>query len=133
MKVRRIFDEKEGTTRGRHIVWFGSYGTYADGTAKFVNPDNKHDNFASYNEMVRDTLIQQLSVIKHELWYNWQFGMPLVDDNTSKIQIDAFVMQTITTHQDVFAITSFKSAVVGHNYTCTVEFTTRFGNIELTL
>lgn len=157
MRVRRLVDEKAGSTRNRRVVWFGSSGTTTkldangnlithpevqeDGTvvqvptlfAKFVNPDNKHDNFASGNEMVRDSLIQRLSVIRHELWYDYQFGMPLVDSDIAQVQIDSFVMQTITAHQDVVAIKTFKSRVEGRHYSCDVEFTTKFGNAKISL
>lgn len=133
MRVRRVMDERSGTTRRRAIVWFGSYGTNADGTAKFVNPNDKHDNFSSENTMVRDCLIQRLSVIQHELWYNYQYGMPLVDEDTAKVTIDNFVMKTIQEHQDVLEITSFTSNLDKHNYHCDVQFTTKFGNTSLSL
>ena len=133
MRVRRIIDERSGTTRQRTIVWFGSYGTNTDGTAKFVNPNDKHDNFSSENTMVRDCLIQRLSVIQHELWYNYRYGMPLVDDDTAKVTIDTFVMKTIQEHQDVLEITSFSSNLDKHNYHCDVQFTTKFGNTSLSL
>ena len=131
MRVRRVMDERSGTTRRRAIVWFGSYGTNTDGTAKFVNLNDKHDNFSSENTMVRDCLIQRLSVIQHELWYNYQYGMPLVDEDTVKVTIDNFVMKTIQEHQDVLEITSFTSNLDKHNYHCDVQFTTKFGNTSL--
>lgn len=133
MRVRRVMDERSGTTRRRAIVWFGSYGTNTDGTAKFVNPNDKHDNFSSENTMVRDCLIQRLSVIQHELWYNYQYGMLLVDDDTAKVTIDTFVMKTIQEHQDVLEITRFTSNLDKHNYHCDVQFTTKFGNTSLSL
>ena len=133
MRVRRIVDEQAGTIRRRAVVWFGSYGTNTDGTAKFVDLNNKHDNFSSKNTMVRDCLIQRLSIIKHELWYNYQYGMPLVDDDTAKVTIDTFVMKTIQEHQDVLEITKFTSWLDKHNYHCDVKFTTVFGNTSLTL
>lgn len=133
MRVRRIVDEKSGTTRRRAVVWFGSSGVNSDGTAKFVNNSDKHDNFASGIDMVRDSLIQRLSVIKHELWYDYQYGMPLVDNDTSKVAIDAFVMSTIQQHQDVIEITSFTSFIDKHDYHCEVKFTTRFGNAVIVL
>lgn len=133
MRVRRIMHEYSGTTRRRTIVWFGSYGTNTDGTAKFVNPNDKHDNFSSENTMVKDSLIQRLSVIQHELWYNYQYGMPLVDEDTVKVAIDNFVMKTIQEHQDVLEITSFSSNLDKHNYHCDVQFTTKFGNASLSL
>lgn len=133
MRVRRIVDEQAGIRRRQTIVWFGSAGTNTDGTAKFVNPNNKHDNFSSENTMVRDCLIQRLSVIQHELWYNYQYGMPLVDKDVAKVTIDNFVMKTIQEHQDVLEITSFSSWLDEYNYHCDVKFTTKFGDTSLSL
>lgn len=133
MRVRRLYDEKSGTTRRRTVVWFGSAGKNSDGTAKFVNPNDKHDNFAEGNTWVRDSLIQRLSVIKHELWYNYTYGMPLVDDGTAKVTIDAFVMQTVQSHQDVIEVTKFSSTIDGHDYHCDINFTTKFGNDTISL
>lgn len=133
MRVRRVFDENDGANRKRTIVWFGSYGVNADGTAKFVSKTNKHDNFASNNDEVKDSLIQRLSVIQHELWFNYQYGMPLVDSDTSKIMIDTFVMRTIQDHEDVIEITSFTSIVSKTAYACDVQIKTRFGNVNLVL
>lgn len=133
MRVRRIIDNVQGSTRNRTVVWFGSSGTNTDGTAKFVNPDNKHDNFATGNTWVRDSLVQRLSVIQHELWYNYQYGMPLVDTGTSKVTIDTFVMKTIQEHEDVLSITSFSSRIEKTTYKCDVNFTTTFGKTSLSL
>lgn len=133
MRVRRIIDEAAGTTRKRTVVWFGSYGKYADGTTKWANPNDKHDNFASGIEQVRDALIQRLSVIQHELWYDYRNGMPLVDKDTAQVTIDAFVMKTIQEHPDVLAIKTFSSHIEGHNYTCDVQFTTKFGETNLSI
>lgn len=133
MKVRRLVTDNQTAKKERRVVWFGSYGTNTDGTARFFNPNDKHDNFASGNTWVKDSLIQRLSVIKHELWYNYQYGMPLVDDGTARVTIDAFVMETIQNHEDVLEITSFSSRIEGHEYHCDVGFTTTFGDDTISL
>lgn len=133
MKVRRLIEEKTETGTKRAVVWFGSYGKNEDGSAKFVNKSNKHDNFSIQNEMIKDDLTQKLSVIQHELWYDYQYGMPLVDDNTSKALIDSFVMKTLQENKDILKITSFTSYVKEHKYYCEIYFTTSFGNMSLSL
>ena len=133
MRVRRLANDGQTAKNERRVVWFGSYGTNTDGTARFFNPDDKHDNFAERNTWVRDSLIQRLSVLKHELWYNYQYGMPLVDDGTVRVTIDAFVMETVQNHEDVLEITSFSSYIEAHDYHCDIGFTTRFGNDTITL
>lgn len=157
MKVRRLVTDNQTAKKERRVVWFGSYGTTTkldangdvithpevqpDGSivqvptmfAKFYNSNDKHDNFASGNTWVKDSLVQRLSVIKHELWYNYQYGMPLVDDGTARVTIDAFVMETIQNHEDVLEITSFSSRIEGHEYHCDVGFTTTFGDDTISL
>lgn len=133
MKVRRIIDDMSGTTRQRRIVWFGSYGTNTDGTSKLVNDNDKHDNFASENQMIHDSLIQRLSVIQHELWYDYQYGMPLVEDDVSKLTIDNFVLQTVQEHEGVTDITSFSSYLDKHNYHCEIKFDTIFGSNNISI
>lgn len=133
MRVRRLIVDNDSEKKERHVVWFGSYGVNEDGTAKFANANDKHDNFAERNAWVKDSLIQRLSVIKHELWYNYQYGMPLVDNGTVRVTIDAFVMETIQNHEDVLEITSFSSRIEGHEYHCEVGFTTTFGDDIITI
>lgn len=133
MRIRRIIDESSGTEKKRSVVWFGSYGVNEDGTAKFVNPTNKHDNFVSQKEYVRDALIQKLSVIRHELWYAYTYGMPLTDNDVAKVTIDNFVMTTIQSHQYVLEIVGFESKIINHTYSCDVQFTTTFGNVSLSI
>lgn len=157
MRVRRLVTDNQTAKNERRVVWFGSYGTTTkldangdvithpemqpDGSivqvptmfAKFYNPNDKHDNFSSENTMVRDCLIQRLSVIQHELWYNYLYGMPLVDEDIAKVTIDTFVMKTIQEHQDVLEITNFSSWLDKHDYHCDVKFTTKFGNTSLSL
>lgn len=133
MRVRRLVADNQTAKSERRVVWFGSYGTNTDGTARFYNPDDKHDNFAEGNTFVRDSLIQRLSVIRHELWFNYQYGMPLVDDETSRVMIDAFVMETVQNHEDVIEVTSFSSYIKGHDYHCSISFSTTFGNDTIEL
>lgn len=133
MRVRRLANDAQTAKNERRVVWFGSYGVNTDGTAKFFNASNKHDNFAERNTWVRDSLIQRLSVIKHELWYNYQYGMPLVDEGTARVTIDAFVMETVQNHEDVLDITSFSSRIEGHEYHCDIGFTTTFGDDTISL
>lgn len=128
MKTRRIVD----TPDGKKVVWFGSYGANPDGTSKLVNANDKHDNFSEGNQMIHDNLVQKLSILKHELWYNYAYGMPLID-KAAKVMIDAFVMQTIQNETGVLEIKTFESSVNKHNYTCNVKFATTFGDILLSL
>lgn len=134
MRCRRIkvwYDENN--TKHTSVVWFGSYGIDDNDNAKFVNPHDKHDNFADKQQGVADSLTQRLSVIKKELWYNVSYGLPLFDKQKSKLAIDAFVGSTITSHPDVVSIKSFDSKVVDKKYTCNTVIITKYGEMTLNL
>lgn len=131
MRVRRIVTNPN--TNKTSVIWFGSSGANVDGTANFYNKNDKHDNFSSENTMIKDSLMQKLNVIRHELWYDYQYGMPLVDNDATKVTVDAFVMKTIQNHEDVIEIVSFKSWLDKHTYHCDVQFTTTFGSISLSI
>ena len=129
MKCRRIKKQTNENT----IVWFGSYGLNGDGTAKFYNPSDKHDNFADEQEGVRDSLTQRLSVIKNELWYNINYGLPLLEKIKYKAEIDTTVASIILTHENVLEITSFESSVIQHHYSAKFVVMTTFGELELSI
>ena len=113
MKCRRNkLDERGKQT----LVWFGSYGKNENGTAKFFNPQNKHDNYSERQEGVRDSLIQRLSIIKGELWYKASYGLPLMDKIKNKGIYDSIVISIINSHPDVKNIVYFNSEMVEHEY-----------------
>ena len=128
MRTRRIINFG-GQNR---VVWFGSYGMKSDGNAMFVNPENVHDNFSEEKQMVVDSLIQYLSVIKGELWYNVYYGVPL-PEKLSKIEMDMELGEIIIEHPYVNEITSFESRMIGLNYECTFTVDTTFGEVEVSI
>ena len=139
MKCRRVKTDENNI---KHIVWFGSYGKNDDGTAKFVDNNyedtygdennGKHNNFSSDNDAVKDSLIQRLNIIRGELWYNINKGLPIFDKVKQKGFIDSYVISTITEHTDVININYFSSKVINnHYYTFTVKITTKYGVIDI--
>lgn len=136
MRCRRIVNNEDGV---KHIVWFGSYGVDVvlepDGTykkkAKFYNPQNKHDNYASEKESVRDSLIQRLSVIKNELWYDFNYGVPLTDKIKDKSIMDAWFIKTINNQPDVVSVVAYESEVVKNTYSCYFVCSTKYGLLEV--
>lgn len=122
MRCRRI-DKDTG-----NIVWFGM-------KAKNVpqNSNDKHDNYANELEGVIDSLIQRLSVIKNELWYDYDTGIPLIDKVKSKATIDAYVAETVLSHPDVLAIEGFASEMVKSKYSCFFIARTVYGKAEVSL
>ena len=143
MRCRRI--TKDGT-----IVWFGSTGTkqvlYDFGftcgddkicgapykhLALFVDENDKHANYSDKKEAVKDSLTQRLSVIKNELWYDYQYGLPLTDKVRNKAIMDAYVIKIILAHPDVLDIEGFESIQEKNNYSCYFIVNTIYGQIEL--
>ena len=115
-----------------NVVWFGSYGRNEDGTAKFFNEANKHDNFSEAQQSVIDSLTQQLSVLQGELWYAIDFGLPVLD-NPSKLELDAEVADIVLSHPDVVAITKFSSTKTLRNYDATITIESVFGELVLNI
>lgn len=115
------------------IVWFGSYGKDENGNAKFYNKDNKHDNFSENKEAIADLLNQELSVLKNELWYNYNFGLPIFEKQKSKITIDSSIISIVQSHKEVTNINYFKSFIQDKKYFCDMIINTIYGDINITL
>lgn len=114
MKCRRLKIEKDasGNILRRDIVWFGSYGLNHDGTAKFFNANDKHDNYASEAEGVAMSLTQRLNVLQGELWYNINSGIPLWDKHKNTTILDTYITSTILSHPEVKNIIEFSSELI---------------------
>lgn len=129
MKCRRINPENG------MVVWFGVKDVIrneaGENQAIFQDETNKHANYATGSEGVANSLKQRLSVLKHELWYDYNKGMPLPDKARSKAVIDAYIIQTILEHPDVIDIEGFESEQERNNYTCYFVVNTIYGQIEL--
>lgn len=129
MKCRRINPDNG------MIVWFGVKDVIrneaGENVAIFQDETNKHANYATGSEGVANSLRQRLSVLKHELWYDYNRGMPLPDKARSKAIIDAYIIQTILEHPDVIDIEGFESEQERNNYTCYFIVNTIYGQIEL--
>lgn len=102
------------------------------GTAKLY--DNiQHNNFSKEQQAVSDSLNQSLSVIKNELWYNYNFGIPIESQNKTKLNIDIFIINTINSNSDIKNIIEFNSIVEKGHYSCNMIVDTVFGKVALTI
>lgn len=99
--------------------------------ALFVDENDKHANYSYKKEAVKDSLTQRLSVIKNELWYDYQYGLPLTDKVRNKAIMDAYVIKIILAHPDVLDIEGFESIQEKNNYSCYFIVNTIYGQIEL--
>jgi len=74
------------------------------------------DNYIIDNqEMVGKSLTQRLAVIKGELYYNLNYGLPLLDKIRDKAIIDIEIINIINKHPAVVKINSFSSSVIKEN------------------
>lgn len=129
MKTRRLVDDNNR----KNIVWFGSYGKNDDGTAKFAKSNDKHANYADNTEGVASGLTQRLSIMKGELWYAINTGIPLLEKQVSKGVLDAFVVKTVLEYPDVREILLFESQKLEHEYKVRLKVQSVFGVIELSI
>lgn len=127
MKCRRMKDN--------NIVWFGSYGVNEDGTAKRYDETTQSKfvpqaNYADKQEAIALILKQKLSVIENELWYQMNFGMPLMSKQKSKGIIDSYVISIISKQQDIVDILEFNSSLDKTIYKCNFRVLTKYGVIS---
>jgi len=91
------------------------------------------DSFVYQQEGVAADLTQRLSVLKNELWYQINYGLPLLDKIKSKAVIDASVLDIITSHPNVVRVSKFESQVLNRKYSCKATIESEFGPVQLNL
>lgn len=124
MSCRRIVDG--------NVVWFGSVGTDVNGKALFISSD-KHDNYSTEAESVKDSLTQRLSVIRGELWNDIYTGLPLLEKTKSTSSMDSAIAEIILKHPNVYSILTFTSKMEKTSYHCSVTVQTTYGIVEVVL
>lgn len=99
-----------------------------------LKSDSQMKSFAEKQEGVMCSLTQRLNVIKGELWYNVNEGLPLFDKETTITSMDAYVIRTVMRHPDVINIISFTSSIENrHEYTCSLQIQTKYGILDMTV
>ena len=88
----------------------------------------KAPDYVEYQEGIAKSLIQRLSVIKNELWYNINYGFPLLDKVRNKAVFDAYTIKTINAHQEVKKISEFKSSVINRVYEVECKIISIYGD-----
>lgn len=87
------------------------------------------DNFNDYNiNNVKDSLISKLSILKGELWYKSNYGLPLLEKTKIKSIIDVAVLDIINDQQEIKSVISFDSRVNNHNYILNFSLATIYSN-----
>lgn len=90
-----------------NIVWFGKTSE----TSEIIS------NYSTATDAVIDSLIQRLSIIKGELWYQVNYGLPITEKYKSKGIFDAIITDIISGHPGVKYIKSYSSTVEKSVYT----------------
>lgn len=119
MKCRRMVD--------KNIIWFGSAGR--DSLGKKI----AENNYSYEKEAVAQSLRQKLSIIKGELWFNTNLGIPLLDTNKKDVVLDSYISSILMSQPDVISIKKFVSKQINHKYTCSFIVQTIYGDYELTI
>ena len=88
----------------------------------------KLPNYVEDTDAVVVSLIQRLSVIKGELWWQVNYGVPLTDKVRGTTLYDMVITDIIASHPGVASIQSYSSNLVGHTYTYTCTIKTIFGD-----
>ena len=109
-------------------------GTAYDSTKSFFAWKSiKTENFATKQRSIASSLTQKLSVLRSELWYSINYGIPLLEKQKSKLTIDSFISSVVLEHDDVVKILSFSSSVTNHKYSCNMQILSTYGEIDLTI
>ena len=82
-----------------------------------VSESTKSENYVENEEAVAKSLIQRLAVIKNELWYSMDYGLPLLDKNRNKAIIDSSIINIISSHEGVSNIITYNSSVDQNSHT----------------
>lgn len=102
--------------------------------AKFYNTNNKHDNYSKEQDGIIDSLMQRLSVLKYELWYDYNYGIPLLDKVRNKGTIDSTIIDIIMSHPDILTLVDYESEILeGGEYSAYFVISTIYGQIEFGL
>lgn len=123
-----------------HYVYFtcASFNGYFEVMNMKVKPEiiegEKDENYDEKQWAVKSSLIQRLSIFKKELWYRFNYGLPLFEKIRNKGIFDAIIIDIIMSHPDVTNIISYNSVINGHNYAFTFSVMTVYSNeyVQLT-
>ena len=85
-------------------------------------------NYSKESAAVADSLTQRLSVIKGELWYQVNYGLPLTEKQRGTNVFDLVIADIITSHPGVASLDSYTSKVNGHEYSYTCSITSVYGD-----
>lgn len=95
--------------------------------------EDKTNSFSDKQDAIADSLQQQLHVIRGELWYDINYGLPLTQKVSSKLEMDMLVANIVASHPDVVEIISFDSQLLNHKYSAKFSIRTKYGDILMSI
>ena len=107
MKSRKIIYNPE--TGKNNLVFFGSYGKTSDGNGLYELDD--HSSYDSDQAAIASNLIYRLSILKGEIWYLKNYGLPLLNKIKDKDVMDSIIINIILEHPAISFIVSYKSSI----------------------
>lgn len=125
-----IPDSDGYATRNIRMITFNfgtlTGGNYVQDGYKLV--EDAGNNYVSDTDAIVASLTQRLSVLKGELWYQVNYGLPLTDKIRSTKIFDAVICDIITSHPGVTGIVKFSSNIENHTYRFNAEILTIYGD-----
>lgn len=91
------------------------------------------NNFDDKRVGIKNSLVQKLSTLQNELWFDYLFGMPITNKAKSKLTIDSFIISTIDQEPNIKSIKKFDSKIENKHYFCDMIVETDFGDLEITV
>ena len=73
-------------------------------------------NYSIKQRGVADNLVQRLSILKNELWWQINYGLPVLEKHKNKSIIDSVIINIVLSNRDVKNIIRFESKVESHIY-----------------
>lgn len=107
---------------------------YESGNTRYpesVFVDDDKESYADGIDGVNQGLMQRLALIQGELSHFLNAGFPLLDKKSSKAIYDSYVVNVVSRHPDVTAITKLTSSVENNTYRCSLNISTTYGKSSI--
>ena len=105
------------------------------GTFLIFYGKDAQDSYSEDANAVVQYMIQHLSIMKNELWYDFQYGLPLLSKGVTKAMIDSEAISIIYSNPDVAELESFSSVISNvngsMNYSASFSVITIYGKQQI--
>ena len=115
--------------RDGNVAMFGSVSLKPDGTS--IQAIGNQQSYDIFQLGICSDLVQRLSVLKGELWYSSEYGLPITDKVKTKMMLDMYVADTVMAHPDVIDVKNLTSTTDKGTYSCTMTVETIYGDLTM--